>query len=60
MDVEGRRSPFDVASDRCGQLDVHLSTDGDSDGESQLLLLPCLQNAPRYLPLWNSELHIYT
>lgn len=54
MDVEGRRSPFDVASDRCGQLDVHLSTDGDSDGESQLLLLPCLQNAPRYLPLWNS------
>ncbi|XP_068589913.1 cilia- and flagella-associated protein 74 isoform X3 [Cebidichthys violaceus] len=31
MDVEERDSPFDVASDRCGLLSVHLSTDEDSD-----------------------------
>ncbi|XP_076597344.1 cilia- and flagella-associated protein 74 isoform X1 [Chaetodon auriga] len=37
MDVEDRESPFDVASDRCGQLGVHLSTDEDSeeDGPGQ-------------------------
>ncbi|XP_044067515.1 cilia- and flagella-associated protein 74 isoform X4 [Siniperca chuatsi] len=31
MDVEDRESPFDVASDRCGLLGVHLSTDEDSE-----------------------------
>ncbi|XP_041802502.1 cilia- and flagella-associated protein 74 [Chelmon rostratus] len=37
MDVEDRQSPFDVASDRRGQLGVHLSTDEDSeeDGPGQ-------------------------
>ncbi|XP_032377237.1 cilia- and flagella-associated protein 74 isoform X4 [Etheostoma spectabile] len=33
MDFEDRKSPFDVASDRCGELGVHLSTDDDEDNE---------------------------
>ncbi|XP_035863811.1 cilia- and flagella-associated protein 74 isoform X3 [Sander lucioperca] len=33
MDVEDRNSPFDVSSDRCGELGVHLSTDDDEDNE---------------------------
>ncbi|XP_073326821.1 cilia- and flagella-associated protein 74 isoform X2 [Pagrus major] len=33
MDVEDRESPFDVASESCGQLGVHLSTDEDSEGD---------------------------
>ncbi|XP_039657369.1 cilia- and flagella-associated protein 74 isoform X5 [Perca fluviatilis] len=33
MDVEDRNSPCDVASDRCGELGVHLSTDDDEDNE---------------------------
>ncbi|KAL7399008.1 hypothetical protein ABVT39_018484 [Epinephelus coioides] len=37
MDVEDRESPLDVASDRSGQLGVHLSADGDNeeDGPGQ-------------------------
>lgn len=35
MDVEDGERPFDVASDSCGQLRVHLSTDEDSEGEWQ-------------------------
>ncbi|XP_030278233.1 cilia- and flagella-associated protein 74 isoform X3 [Sparus aurata] len=33
MDVEDGERPFDVASDSCGQLRVHLSTDEDSEGD---------------------------
>lgn len=34
MDVEDSESLFDVTSDRCGQLGVHLSTD-DEDNEGE-------------------------
>ncbi|KAM9350311.1 cilia- and flagella-associated protein 74 [Symphorus nematophorus] len=33
MDVEDRESPCDVASDRCGDMAVHGSTDEDSEGQ---------------------------
>lgn len=42
MDVEDRQRPFDATSNRHGQPDVHLSTDEDCQGKSQLLFL---QNA---------------
>lgn len=58
MDVEDRESPFDVASDRCGLPSVHLSTDEDSDGEWQPLLVS--SSSLNFQDIFNSQSQSYT